>query len=418
MKTWSIVRREYLERVRTRGFLISTVLVPLFMGLIIVVPMLLSQSGGEEQRSIGLIDPGRQVTESLRRALDEIERENFALVTINVERRSLADGVAEMRDMIRDEAIDSGVVIDPDFVNTRRAAFYSKSVSSMMLMDDLRPALNRVLSEQRFQRAGVSDSLRVYLAGRAQWERITVTAEGEETEQDEPSAFIVAVTMIMILYMMILFYGQHTLTGVIEEKNSRVVEILLSSVPTSNLMLGKVLGIGMAGLTQFAIWTATLTWLSGTGFSVGGFSLDGSLLTPVILVSFVVNFVLGFFLFAMLYAGVGALCNTVQDSQQFATPIAMCAIIPVLLLSLVIRAPDSTVAVVLSLIPLFTPILMFMRVSVQTPPLWQILLSWVLMIATILAAARVAGKLYRLGILTHGSAPSWRTVMKILRQPD
>ena len=162
-------------------------------------------------------------------------------------------------------------------------------------------------------------------------------------------------------------------------------------------MLGKVMGIGLAGLTQFGIWTGAFFCSVQRGVSVGEFSLDTAFLTPVILITFIVFFLLGFFLYATLYAGIGAMCNTVQDSQQFHTPLVMGLVLPMMLLSLVLRSPDSTLSVVLSLIPLFSPVLMFMRVCVETPPLWQIGLSWVLM-----AAVDLAGRAHGGQAVPHG----------------
>lgn len=218
-----------------------------------------------------------------------------------------------------------------------------------------------------------------FLTGRVELGSIAVTAKGGEEEQDEAVTFGMAMVLIMIIYMMVLMYGAHTLTAVIEEKGSRMVEVLLASVSPGDLMLGKVIGIGLAGLTQFAIWAIAFFTLSQRGVAIGEFSLDVGFLTPVILVSFVMFFLLGFFLYATLYAGIGAMCNSVQDSQQFQFPLMMGLIIPMLLMQAVMRAPNSTLATVLSLVPLFSPVLMFMRVCMETPPLWQIALSWALM---------------------------------------
>ncbi|HPF70595.1 MAG TPA: ABC transporter permease, partial [Candidatus Krumholzibacteria bacterium] len=189
-----------------------------------------------------------------------------------------------------------------------------------------------------------------------------------------------------------------------------------AEIPAPNAgTLVEVLGIGLAGLTQFSIWALTFFGLSQKGVSVGDFTLSAGFLTPVILVSFVAFFILGFFLYATLYAGVGAMCNSIQDSQQFHMPLAMGMVIPMLLLSLVLRSPDSTVATVLSLVPMFSPVLMFMRVCVETPPLWQIGLAWLLMAGSIVLAARAAGKLFRIGILMYGASPTWATLGKALR---
>jgi ABC-2 type transport system permease protein len=148
---------------------------------------------------------------------------------------------------------------------------------------------------------------------------------------------------------------------------------------------------------------------------LGSFSLDVGFLTPLMLISFLSFFFLGFFLYASIYAGVGAICNSVADSQQFAGPIIMGLVLPMLMLGFVLRSPDSTLSVVLSLVPLCAPVLMFMRVCIQTPPLWQIVLSWVFLGLAIWAAARLAGKLFRLGILMHGTSPTWGTLIRALR---
>ncbi|MBT7310789.1 ABC transporter permease [bacterium] len=129
-------------------------------------------------------------------------------------------------------------------------------------------------------------------------------------------------------------------------------------------------------------------------------------------------FLLGFLLFATLYAGVGAMCNTAQEAQQFAVPLMLCNVIPMMLLSLVIMEPNSSFAVIMSLIPLFSPVLMFIRICMETPPLWQIGLSWFFMSISIWIALKTAGKLFRIGILMHGAAPSWKTLFKVLRQSD
>ena len=415
-KVLTIIRKEYLERVRSKSFLIGTVLGPALMSLFIVLPILLADSAGDDQRTIGVIDLSGEHFEKLNTILAEQGGDQVNLLLINSEGRSSEVCVQEMKKLILEESIHSGMVIPEDFIESRRLSFYNKSVSSLVTRDDvLRPVMNRLLREIRFAAKQVPDSLFTYLAARTDWSSISVDSQGGEEEQDETVSFAMAFILIMIIYIMVIMYGSHTLTAVIEEKSSRMVEVMLSSVSPGNLMLGKVLGIGMAGLTQFGIWAAAFFVMSQRGVSVGEFTLDVGFLTPVILISFVVFFLLGFFLYATLYAGFGAMCNTVQDSQQFHTPLAMGLVIPMMLLSLILRAPDSTISVVLSLVPLFSPVLMFMRVCVETPPMWQIGLSWALMIASIWMASRMAGKLFRLGILMYGAAPTWGSMVRMLR---
>lgn len=412
----TVISREYLERVRSKSFVIGTVLGPALMSLFIVVPMLTADKGGDAERTIAVIDEGGDVRGPLAEALAEAGRKGLTLEPVAVGPGGLEPAIAEVKKMIVDGSVHSGLVIPSDFIESGKASFYNKSVSSAVVrQEQLKPALDRILREERFKRAQVPDSLFNYLSGRADIAGISVTAEGGEEEQNDDSSFGMAFVLIMIMYMMVLMYGMHTLTAVIEEKSSRMVEVLLASVSPGDLMMGKVIGIGLAGLTQFFIWASAFFVLSQRGVTMGDFTLDVGFLTPTILVSFVMFFLLGFFLYATLFAGVGAMCNSVQDSQQFQFPLTMGLVIPMMLLSLVMRSPNSPLAAGLSLVPLFSPVLMFMRVCMETPPFWQIALSWVLMGASIWVSARAAGKLFRIGILLYGQSPTWATLAKALR---
>lgn len=415
-KVLTVIAREYLERVRSKSFVIGTVLGPALMSMFIVLPALMADKGGNDQRTIAIVDQSGVVRGPLSDALVEDGRKNLTLEPVGIGPDGLEAAIGKMKSMIVDDTAHSGVVVPVDFVETGKVSFYNKSVSSLVVRDEmLKPALNRVLREQRFARSQVPDSLFSYLSARTDWSSISVTAEGGEEAQDESVSFIMAFALIMIIYIMVIMYGNHTLTAVIEEKSSRMVEVLLASVSPGEMMLGKVLGIGAAGLTQFGIWTAAFFLLSQRGVSMGDLSLDVGFLTPVILGSFVMFFLLGFFLYATIYAGVGAMCNTIQDSQQFHMPLTMCMVVPMMMLNMVLRSPDSTISTVLSLIPLFSPVLMFMRVCVETPPLWQIGLSWLLMGVSIWFSARAAGKLFRVGILMYGQSPTWATIGRALR---
>jgi ABC-2 type transport system permease protein len=415
-KILTVIRKEYLERVRSKSFVIGTILGPALMSMFIVLPVLLADKGGDDARTVGVIDVSGQYLEPLTEVLEDWGRENVTFQPITTEGGSVDGALDELRSSILDESVHSGILIPDDFLESGKATFYNKSVSSLVMRDEiLKPALNRVLREGRFAKAQVPDTLFAYLAARTVWSSISVTAEGGEEEQDEDVPFVMAMALIMIIYIMVIMYGSHTLTAVIEEKSSRMVEVLLASISPGDLMLGKVMGIGLAGLTQFLIWSGAFLIMSQRGVSVGGMALDTSFFTPVILINFIAFFLLGFFLYATLYAGIGAMCNTVQDSQQFHMPLMMGMVLPMMMLSLVLRSPDGTPAVLLSLFPLFSPVLMFMRVCVETPPLWQIALSWGLMILSIWLAARAAGKLFRMGILMYGASPTWATMLKVLR---
>jgi ABC-2 type transport system permease protein len=203
---------------------------------------------------------------------------------------------------------------------------------------------------------------------------------------------------------------------VLEEKSSRIVEVVVANVRPIELMLGKIFGIGAVGLTQYAIWVIAAMNLAVPGL-MGLASMEGSaaLLSPVLLVFFVVFFVLGYFQFATLYAAVGAAFNTEEEAQQMQTVMSLVMVLPIMLMFAVLANPDSTLSVVLSLVPLFAPVLFFVRMSIQMPPTWQIVLCIVLLVWSILTMVRVAASIYRVGILMYGKRPSMRDIVAWMR---
>ncbi len=209
--------------------------------------------------------------------------------------------------------------------------------------------------------------------------------------------------------------------GVIEEKSSRVVEVIVSAIKPFHLMAGKVLGVGGVGLTQFLIWSLLVGGGSLYGrnlvssFTVGGDSITLPGMPLSLLFFFVLFFLLGYFLYATLYAGVGAMVNSDEEAQHLQLPLVALLIIPFMLMFHVIGNPNSGIAVLLSFIPFFTPIIMFMRIAVQTPPLWQILLSLILLGLSIGAMVWVVGKIYRVGILMYGKRPNLPELVKWFR---
>jgi ABC-2 type transport system permease protein len=193
---------------------------------------------------------------------------------------------------------------------------------------------------------------------------------------------------------------------------------MLASVSPSQLMMGKIIGQGLVGLTQLAIWAVCAMTLAGQSARFLPEGVNLSFLTPMLWVYFLLFFALGYVLYSSLYAAAGALCNTLQDAQQIVWPITIFVVIPVALLQVVMQDPDATHNIVLSLIPVFTPILMFMRIVIGNPPLWQIGLSLLLLASTVLLMFQVTGKLFRLGILMYGKAPTWAQIMRMLRVAD
>jgi ABC-2 type transport system permease protein len=215
-----------------------------------------------------------------------------------------------------------------------------------------------------------------------------------------------------------VLYGQQVMNGVLEEKTSRIVEVLLATVQPIELMVGKLAGIGAAGLTQLVIWLGTLAALSAPAVMTAMALAPGGNLPQVsgaLLVHFLILFLLGFALFATLYAAVGAATNNVQEAQQFAGFLVIFLVAPIFFLVPIINDPDSTLAVVLSMIPLFTPLLMMLRIAVKMPPLWQIVTAYLLTAAFVAFLVWVCARIYRVGILMYGKKPTFQELWRWIR---
>jgi ABC-2 type transport system permease protein len=220
--------------------------------------------------------------------------------------------------------------------------------------------------------------------------------------------------MVMLLYMTVLLYGVSVMRSVLEEKNSRILEVLLSSATSTELMIGKVLGVGAVGLTQIVVWVV----MAGA-FALPSLAMQPDLsqlqVSPAVLVAFGVFFFLGYMLYSTIYAAIGAIVTTEQEGQQLNFIIVIPLVISMMMLSAVVQTPDSPSVVWLSMVPFLAPVLMYARIVIQTPPLWQIALSLFLLIATIAGILVLCARIYRVGILIYGKRPNLPEILKWLK---
>ncbi len=281
----------------------------------------------------------------------------------------------------------------------------------------LERAVNNVQVADRLEAAGLDPERIGELTRRSDLKTIKLGSKGEET-RDQGQAFMLSYLMVLIIYMTVLMYGIYVMRGVLEEKSSHIVEIIISAVKPFELMLGKILGIGAVGLTQMLLWSVMGFALSAPAVltAVGLSGVEMPSLPASLLAAFVIYFVLGFLLYGTLYAGIGAAFDTEQDAQNFQMMVTMLLVVPLVLLVQIMNEPDGTLSVVLSLFPFFTPILMFLRMTLTQVPLWQVATSVVLMVGAIIAMAWLVGKVYRVGILMHGSKPKLKDLIRWVRE--
>jgi len=420
-KLWAVVRREYLERVRTKGFVIGTVLGPLLMGALMIIPAFAARAGGKPLRVAVLDRTGvlQAPAEAALRAARFDDKARFDVQAgpgpagAETAPEALGEREAALKKGVIEGALDGYVDLPGDAMATASASYYGRNVSNRIDLRTMERALSDVLVGRRLADAGLDPGKVKNLTKELDLKTIRLTEAGER--EDRGAAVLFSVILLMILYVSILMWGQMVMTSVIEEKTSRVVEVMAAGVSATTLLAGKLLGVGAAGLTQFLVWSLSLFGVSvfAAGPIAGSFAMPE--VTKLMLVSFVLFFLLGFFFYASLYASIGAAVNTVQEAQSLAFPVVLPIVLGMVFFPAALEAPDGALAVTLSMIPGISPLIMFLRIVVLTPPWWQIALSIGILALAILGVLWVAGRVYRVGILMYGKKPTFPELVKWVR---
>ena len=434
MKIWTIIKKEYKQIVKKKSFVISTILTPVMMAGFIFLPMLLTKVGREvktiiiEDHSGIVLQPFEKKVAADKEA-ETVLKLKFKATSesavkseeqnklIKEYEQALADKkevqlqlISDYKQKILDKEIDGLVLIPEDVKETRRIFFCALNISDFVTNKYITSTVQKILSEkiltdQNIDLKIVEEAIRDVDLGtfKVKKEGTTKTSSGME--------YMMSIFMLTILFTIIMAYGQLIMRGVLEEKNSRIVEVLISSTRTQTLFYGKIIGIGLAGLTQVGIWLALAVGLMGRA-SLGIDKGIVNFLTPELAVYFTIFFIIGYFMFSIMFSIVGASVNTDQEAQQYAAPITYLLLIPFIIGIMVTQNPNTPLVIIASLFPLFTPTLMFMRISVAVPSFIQIALSMVLSILFTMFLAWLGAKIFRVGILMYGKKPSIKEIMK------
>lgn len=416
-----VLKREFVERVRARSFVLGTIAFPVFLVAVTVLPYLFNRGG--EERTVVVVDEtpekiGDRVA-ALLGAEPETEKENRYRV------EHIAGPMderlrAELDGRLLAEEIDGYLLLPSSLLSEGSATYRSRSVAGPLVIRDLRQAATRAVQAERLRQAGLEVASVAALLGGVSVENVRVTAAGTEGA-DAMSSFAAAYVMAMALYFIIAFYGMSVLRSVLEEKTSRIAEVLISSLRASHLLAGKILGAGSVALLQVALWIGALVLIIGQidtvipDFELPPGVLDAVAVGPVVGITLVAFFVLGFFLYAALFAALGAAVTSEQEAQSFQMVLMVPLFVPMLFLLPLTTEPLGTAATVLGLIPFTSPIAMPMRMAASPLPPLQIAASLGLLALSVPLVAAVAGKIFRIGILATGRRPTIRELVMWLR---
>lgn len=418
-KIFLVIKREFLERVVSKWFIIGTLLGPILMAVLILAPLLVAKLDTSDRKvTVVSLDNDTELLTSIEKRLsnkkDPIGKSKYVVKTLGVaNEKELPEIQEKLTKEIKDGDINGYLLLkktDKDY----SADFFAENVSDFGTIRQLEDATSGSIIERRLSQAGMDPNQINELSKPIDIKTKKLVESG--TKDDSGQTMVLGLIMMVILYTTMLIYGMTVLRGIVEEKQSRIVEVIISSISPLELMFGKIIGIGLVGLSQFTVWSifATVLPMALATMSIAtGASLPD--VPKTLLIYFVLYFVLGYFLYATLFALAGSIVSNDQDAQSVQMPITMLLIIATVFSSLIIRDPNGTASIVLSLVPFFGPVLMFLRIAVQTPPVWQIILSLGLMLITIVGCSWLAAKIYRVGILMYGKRPTVPELLKWLR---
>lgn len=431
---WLVVKREYLERVRKKSFLIMTVIVPVLMALVIWVPFKFASRGSLEQRVIMIAAPTQHLADSVSHQLVEtLGRDNDDLFSDDTDRRSpkldndevsrytietRTDLSEQSKDDLRNQVNTGGLSgflwIDVQSLKDHKVKYYSKESTNFSEQVSLQSALRQALTRQELSAHGLTEqdieSVLTPVSVRA-----ARVQKGKDNGSSGFGLYLAAIMMVTLLYITVFVYGIAVMRSVIEEKSSRIMEVMLSCVTPRDLMGGKIIGVGGVGLTQIAIWILISIAFSSPAM-IALKSMAGGIHIPIATIAyFAIFFLLGYLLYSSVYAAIGAMVNSEQEAQQIQFVVLMPLIFAMVIAQTVIQHPSSELAISLSMVPFFAPMLMFVRIIIETPPWWQIAICIALMVLTIYALLLLCARIYRVGILMYGKRPTLPELLKWLR---
>jgi ABC-2 type transport system permease protein len=444
-KFLAVVKREYTKLVWAKTFIIGTLLAPLMSIGFMVVPALMFSIEGDAVRvavvdqsgklftpiSASLLTGKKREQQSSRdavvsgvnqsqeeRARQTAEQMNgrFLVEEIKIGDKSLDQIKRELDARLLDQSLDAYVVV-PQQYEQEDFQLFARNTSDFIAQARIEDALNDAVREARISEANLSREKLEDINREINLTSTRVTESGKS--EDSGNGFLLYFVVGLLIYLVLAIYGQTIMGAVVEEKETRIAEILFSSARPFTLLMGKLVGVGLVALTQLGIWVVSAALIGVYGFAQlqrSGVDISLPSVSPFFVAGLFIFFILGFFTYATIYALIGSMVTTVQEGGQLAFPPILLLLSALYSAFPVIRSPNSDFAFWFSIMPFVSPIVMPVRLAIQTPPLWQILLAILLNLATIFALVWVASRAYRIGMLMYGKKATIPEVLKWIRQ--
>lgn len=400
----TVAKWEFLTRLKSKLFLISSVLFPLLMVGFMILPSLIMTKVDTESRLIGIVDSTDYLAEKIKHNLTEDYKLNNGKQKYQV--MILKNNEIDFANTLLDSSvIDGYLVIPANVLDSNAVRYYSKTLGDFKGVAEIRGIVNNIISRERMLAADVNPDLVDQLTRRINF----ITLEPGKTEEtNELISYFTPLIFVMMLFFTIFMTSQILLRSVLQERSNKLVETLLSSVSAGELMSGKIIGLGLLGLVQLLIYLLI-------GLAVSTYK-GMDLVTSIDILFFLVYFVFGYLLYSAIFAAIGSIFDNEQEAQQVTSVMSIITVVPIMLSSFVIANPNATLTVVLSYIPVMTPFFMILRIGVEMPSTVQIITTLLVLIASVIVTIYIAGKIFRTAILMYGKRATLPEMIRWIKE--
>lgn len=411
-KAFQVAAWEFSEKIKSKAFIISLVIMPIIMILFGVLPGLLVSRPDADATVVGIIDETDSIIGPLARRLDEKYKlpdgqPNYVIKNLS------SQGVIEKKKMAANKMVTAGDItgyfyFPSSIFDSGKVEYRSENVSNIKIQERFSRTIEEVIVESRILKQGLDPSLIKKITADVNVKSIKVSEKGDEKETGFLETFFSGYIVIMMLLFLVMTSGQLLIRSVVEEKTNRVIEVLLSSCSARDLMVGKIFGLSGLGIVQMLIWGMI-------GFAVS-LKTGANIFTTMNLMLSLVYFVLGYIFYSAIFVAAGSPVTTEQEAQQITTYVSLLLVFPMVIAMPVMQNANSVWIKVLSFIPLLTPTLMVLRISVQMPSLWEILSTIALLIISSIVMMWAAGKIFRVAVLSYGKRPTLPELFRWVRE--
>jgi ABC-2 type transport system permease protein len=415
-RTLGLLKRELNEKLLSKTFIIMTLALPVLMFVIIGVQTMLMSYDGDENTKLELITESEALTNSFRAELEElpfVKNGYYSFEYKTMDRANLPSYLENKKTDLLNEKI-TGIFVIPDSAKfSKEIEYYSKAPKNATVTQKLRDYLNKVLVTEYFQSKNLSEEDLAFARKRVDYTAYKISKD-KDIEEEGYGNLILSYLFTFLLYLSLIMMGQMTMQSVMEEKNSRVVEVLLSSVSSKELMTAKIFGASITGVLQMAVWLTPLIIVTFTTM----FALPAGIQFEVSIgqiLYLLFNFFLGLITFIGLFVMIGSIFENAQDAQSGMWPVLMLIMIPFFIAMSMAKNPANPIAEISSMLPFAAIIVMPARMTLVDVPLWQFVVSIAVTLATIFAIFPIAGKVFSVGILRTGKKPKWSEIVKWLK---